>query len=152
MTTRLRKRTTWQPLISEQLPSSFSTLYSGSSFHFKASFYLTFYRAISLGLIGAFFPLYPWSWYTIMVIFLLVNFVVSFKMFRLPLPNSLLTSFTAVLTPSLYPSDTPVHIAFIANFHIVNSVTTTGLIAVWALVQFLTADLHYEWNRVMSRV
>ena len=113
---------------------------------------LTFYRAISLGLIGAFFPLYPWSWYTIMVIFLLVNFVVSFKMFRLPLPNSLLTSFTAVLTPSLYPSDTPVHIAFIANFHIVNSVTTTGLIAVWALVQFLTADLHYEWNRVMSRV
>jgi len=119
--------------------------------HFRATpFFLlhTSFRAISLGLIGAFFPLYPWSWYTIMVLFLLVNFFVSFKMFRLPLPNSLLTSFTAVLTPSLYPSDTPVHIAFIANFHIVNSVTTTGLIAVCALVQFLTADLHFEWNRV----
>ena len=110
---------------------------------------LTHCRAISLGLIGAFFPLYPWSWYTIMVLFLLVNFFISFKVFHLPLPNSLLTSFTAVLTPSLYPSDTPVHIAFIANFHIVNSVTTTALIAVCSLVQFLTADLHFEWNRVI---
>ena len=41
-----------------------------------------------------------------------------------------------------------VHIAFIANFHILNSVTTTAMIAVCALVQFLTADLHFEWNRV----
>jgi len=119
--------------------------------HFRATpFFLlhTSFRAISLGLIGAFFPLYPWSWYTIMVLFLLINFFVSFKMFKLPLPNSLLTSFTAVLTPSLYPSDTAVHIAFIANFHILNSVTTTAMIAVCALVQFLTADLHFEWNRV----
>ena len=67
-------------------------------------------RSISLGLIAALFPLYPWSWYTIMVLFLLINFFVSFKMFKLPLPNSLLTSFTAVLTPSLYPSDTAVDI------------------------------------------
>ena len=81
--------------------------------HFRATpFFLlhTSFRAISLGLIGAFFPLYPWSWYTIMVLFLLINFFVSFKMFKLPLPNSLLTSFTAVLTPSLYPSDTAVDI------------------------------------------
>ena len=83
--------------------------------HFRATpFFLlhTSFRAISLGLIGAFFPLYPWSWYTIMVLFLLINFFVSFKMFKLPLPNSLLTSFTAVLTPSLYPSDTAVDIFF----------------------------------------
>ena len=81
--------------------------------HFRATpFFLlhTSFRAISLGLIGAFFPLYPWSWYTIMVLFLLINFFVSFKMFKLPLPNSLLTSFTAVLTPSLYPSDTAVDV------------------------------------------
>jgi len=124
--------------------------------HFRATpFFLlhTSFRSISLGLIAAFFPLYPWSWYAIMILFLAVNFVVAFKMFGLSLPNSFLTSFTSVLTPSIYPSDAPVReIAFIAKFHIANSIITTVFIALCALVQFFTsAELDQEWNSLEMR-
>ena len=112
-----------------------------------------FPRSISLGLIAAFFPLYPWSWYAIIILLLAVNFAVAFKMFNLSPVASFLTSFTSVLTPSIYPSDAPVRtIAFIANFHIANSIITTVFIAVCALVQFFTAaDLEQEWTSFEMR-
>merc|ERR1719239_2018780 len=83
-----------------------------------------------------------------MILFLAVNFVVASKMFSLSLPNSFLTSFTSVLTPSIYPSDAPVReIAFIAKFNI-----TTVFIALCALVQFFTsAELDQEWNSLEMR-
>merc|ERR1712108_38555 len=116
--------------------------------HFRATpFFLlhTSFRSISLGLIAAFLPLYPWSWYAIMILFLAVNFIVAFKMFSLSLPNSFPPSFT--------PSDAPVRtIAFIANFHIANSIITTVFIALCALVQFLTAaELDQEWTSLEMR-
>jgi len=124
--------------------------------HFRATpFFLlhTSFRSISLGLIAAFLPLYPWSWYAIMILFLAVNFAVAFKMFSLSMWNSFLTSFTSVLTPSIYPSDAPVRpIAFIANFHIANSIITTVFIALCALVQFFTAaELDLEWSSFEMR-
>jgi len=118
--------------------------------HFRATpFFLlhTSFRSLSLGLIGAFLPFYPWSWYTVMFLFLGVNFLVNLKVFFFPPLISVLTAFTAVLTPSIYPTDTPVHITVVANFHIVNSVTTTAIIALCALVQSLSVDLRYEWNK-----
>ena len=83
-----------------------------------------------------------------MLLFLLVNFVTAFKMFTISVPNAILTSFTSVLTPSIYPSDNPVRtIAFIAKFHIFNSIITTVFIALCALVQFFTAaKLDKAWN------
>jgi len=119
--------------------------------HFRATpFFLlhTSFRSISLGLIAALVPLYPWSWCAIMLLFLLVNFVTAFKMFTISVPNAILTSFTSVLTPSIYPSDNPVRtIAFIAKFHIFNSIITTVFIALCALVQFFTAaKLDKAWN------
>ena len=83
-----------------------------------------------------------------MLLFLLVNFVAAFKMFTISVPNAILTSFTSVLTPSIYPSDNPVRtIAFIAKFHIFNSIITTVFIALSALVQFFTAaKLDKAWN------
>ena len=122
-----------------------------SASHFRATpFFLLHisFRAIGLGLVGAFLPI-P-AWYLILAILLLLNFVISFKIFHLPLLISSLTSFTSVLTPSLYPSDTSFHIAFIANFHIVNSVTTTAIIILGALVNSLTVDMQYEWSRWYS--
>ena len=82
-----------------------------------------------------------------MFLFLGVNFLVNLKVFFFPPLISVLTAFTAVLTPSIYPTDTPVHITVVANFHIVNSVTTTAIIALCALVQSLSVDLRYEWNK-----
>lgn len=124
--------------------------------HFRATpFFLlhTSFRSISLGLIAAFLPLYPWSWYAITILFLAVNFVVALKMFSLSLSSSFLTSFTSVLTPSIYPSDAPVRpIAFIAKFHVANSIITTIFIALCALVQFFTAaNLDEEWNILEMR-
>ena len=88
-----------------------------------------------------------------MILFLVVNFAVAFKMFSLSMWNSFLTSFTSVLTPSIYPSDAPVRpIAFIANFHIANSIITTVFIALCALVQFFTAaELEQEWSSFEMR-
>ena len=116
--------------------------------HFRATpFFLLHisFRAISLGLVAAFIPI--WSWYLILGTLVLVNFSVSFKIFHHSLLVSFLTSFTSVLTPSLYPSDTPIHIASIANFHMVNSLSTTVLIFLAALINSLTIDLEYEWSR-----
>ena len=83
-----------------------------------------------------------------MLLLLLVNFVTAFKILTISVPNAILTSFTSVLTPSIYPSDNPVRtIAFIAKFHIFNSIITTVFIALCALVQFFTAaKLDMAWN------
>ena len=81
-----------------------------------------------------------------MLLFLLVNFVAAFKMFTISVPNAILTSFTSVLTPSIYPSDNPVRpIAFIAKFHIFNSIITTVFIALCALskLQFVGGNMKY---------
>ena len=143
----------WQLLTSEPHHSFCFIPPSGRSHQILQYFNHLFRRSISLGLIAAFFPLYPWSWYAIMILFLAVNFVVASKMFSLSLPNSFLTSFTSVLTPSIYPSDAPVReIAFIAKFHIANSIITTVFIALCALVQFFTsAELDQEWNSLEMR-
>ena len=44
-----------------------------------------------------------------------------------------MTSLSAMLTPSLYPTDTATHIAQLAKFHILNSISTTAVIVISAI-------------------
>ena len=54
-------------------------------------------------------------------------------MFSLSSLYSTMTSLSAMLTPSLYPTDTATHIAQLAKFHILNSISTTAVIVISAI-------------------
>ena len=101
--------------------------------HFRATpFFLlhTSYRAASLGLVSAFLPV--WSWIIILSTLLTVNFLLASKIFSMSRLHSLMTSMTAILTPSLYPTDEAAHMTEIAKFHILNSTCVSAVITVTA--------------------
>jgi len=101
--------------------------------HFRATpFFLlhTSYRAVSLGLVAAFLPV--WAWCIIIAVLMITNFIIAYKICDLSGLFASMTSFTAILTPSLYPTDTAVHISLLARFHIINSVSTTAVIVIAA--------------------
>jgi len=103
--------------------------------HFRATpFFLlhTSYRAVSLGLVAAFLPV--WAWILIIASLLLTNFVLTVKIFALPKLYSGMTAMTAILTPSLYPTETATHISILAKFHILNSISVSGVIVIAAII------------------
>ena len=65
-------------------------------------------------------------------VLLSTNFIIAYKIFHLTGLFSLITSFTAILTPSLYPTDQAIHISLLGRFHILNSVALTAVIVVAA--------------------
>ena len=74
---------------------------------------------------------------------MITNFIIAYKIFDLSAVYSCMTSFTAILTPSLYPTDTAVHISLLGRFHILNSVSTTAVIvfAAFTTNSYTQADL-----------
>ena len=69
-----------------------------------------------------------------MLSLLVTNFVITLKVFSQPKLNSCMTSMTAILTPSLYPTKSATHITVLARFHIINSITVSGVIVIAAIV------------------
>lgn len=65
-------------------------------------------------------------------VLLITNFIIAYKIFSLSEVFSCMTSLTAILTPSLYPTDTAIHISLLGRFHIINSVSTTAVIVIAA--------------------
>ena len=103
--------------------------------HFRATpFFLlhTSYRAVSLGLVAAFLPV--WAWILIIASLLITNFLLTVKIFALPKLYSGMTAMTAILTPSLYPTETATHISILAKFHILNSISVSGVIVIAAII------------------
>jgi len=115
--------------------------------HFRATpFFLlhTSYRAISLGLVAAFLPV--WAWCIIIAVLLTANFIIAYKIFDLSGLFSLITSFTAILTPSLYPTDQAIHISLLGRFHIMNSVATTAVIVIAAFTTNNVTQDNLVWT------
>jgi len=116
--------------------------------HFRATpFFLlhTSYRAVSLGLVAAFLPV--WAWIIIMLILLLLNFIITAKIFSMPKLYSTMTSMTAILTPSMYPTMEATHISILAKFHILNTVAVSGVIVIAALISnWFTID-QLKWKQ-----
>ena len=115
--------------------------------HFRATpFFLlhTSYRAVSLGLVAAFLPV--WGWCIIIAVLLASNFIIAFKIFHLSGLFSLMTSFTAILTPSLYPTDQAINIALLARFHVMNSVSTTAVIVIAAFTTNSVTQDNLVWS------
>eukprot|EP00090_Calanus_glacialis_P038617 TRINITY_DN67338_c0_g1_i1.p1 TRINITY_DN67338_c0_g1~~TRINITY_DN67338_c0_g1_i1.p1 ORF type:complete len:414 (-),score=51.90 TRINITY_DN67338_c0_g1_i1:164-1405(-) len=115
--------------------------------HFRATpFFLlhTSYRAISLGLVCAFLPV--WAWCIIIAVLLSTNFIIAYKIFDHSGLFSLMTSFTAILTPSLYPTDHAVHISLLGRFHILNSVATTAVIVIAAFTTNSVTQDNLVWT------
>jgi len=101
--------------------------------HFRATpFFLlhTSYRAVSLGLVSAFLPV--WAWIIILTTLLALNFILASKIFNMTRLHALMTSLTSILTPSLYPTEEATHISVIAKFHILNSACVSAVIMVSA--------------------
>ena len=95
---------------------------------------------------AAFLPV--WAWILIMLSLLLTNFIITVKVFSLPKLHSFMTSMTAILTPSLYPTQSATHITILAKFHIINSITVSGVIVVAAIItNSFTLD-SLVWNPV----
>ena len=69
-----------------------------------------------------------------MLSLLFTNFIITLKVFSQPKLNSCMTSMTAILTPSLYPTKSATHITVLAKFHIINSITVSGVIVIAAII------------------
>ena len=101
--------------------------------HFRATpFFLlhTSYRAVCLGLVAAFLPV--WAWIIILSSLLVINFVLTSQIFNMSRLHSMMTALTAILTPSLYPTDEATNISVIAKFHILNSASVSAVIVIAA--------------------
>ena len=101
--------------------------------HFRATpFFLlhTSYRAVCLGLVSAFLPV--WAWIIILATLLSINFLLASRLFSMSRLHSMMTSMTSILTPSLYPTEEAAHITEIAKFHIINSACVAAVITVTA--------------------
>ena len=101
--------------------------------HFRATpFFLlhTSYRAVCLGLVAAFLPV--WAWIIILSSLLIINFLLTSQIFNMSRLHSLMTALTAILTPSLYPTDAATNISVIAKFHILNSALVSAVIVMAA--------------------
>lgn len=117
--------------------------------HFRATpFFLlhTSYRAVSIGLVAAFLPV--WAWILIMLSLLVTNFIITLQVFSQSKLNSCMTSMTAILTPSLYPTETATHITILAKFHIINSITVSGVIVIAAIISNSFTMDSLVWNPV----
>ena len=79
-----------------------------------------------------------WAWIIIMLILLLLNFIITAKIFSMPKLYSAMTSMTAILTPSMYPTMEATHISILAKFHILNTVAVSGVIVIAALIRKLS--------------
>ena len=103
--------------------------------HFRATpFFLlhTSYRAVTLGLVAAFLPV--WAWIIIISSLLVTNFIVTNKIFSMPKLYSSLTAITAIMTPSMYPTKQATHISILAKFQIINSISVAGVIVIVAII------------------
>lgn len=103
--------------------------------HFRATpFFLlhTSYRAVTLGLVAAFLPV--WAWIIIISSLLITNFIVTNKIFSMPKLYSSLTAITAIMTPSMYPTKQATHISILAKFQIINSISVAGVIVIAAII------------------
>lgn len=59
-----------------------------------------------------------------------------------------MTSMTAILTPSLYPTESATHITILAKFHIINSITVSGVIVIAAIISNSFTMDSLVWNPV----
>ena len=55
---------------------------------------------------------------------------------------------TAILTPSLYPTESATHITILAKFHIINSITVSGVIVIAAIISNSFTMDSLVWNPV----
>jgi len=103
--------------------------------YFRASpFFLlhVLFRGLSLGLIISLTP--NWVGLLLVVLVVLSNLLQLKLLLNLPYMQVLVSSLTSVLTPAVFPGRYPLSIQKIARFQIINSVSTSVLIFIGAVV------------------
>ena len=83
-----------------------------------------------------------------MLSLLFTNFVITLKVFSQSKLNSCMTAMTAIMTPSLYPTQSATHITILAKFHIINSITVSGVIVIAAIISNSFTMDSLVWNPV----
>jgi len=101
------------------------------------------YRGLALATVLAYLPL--WGCGIIFLLFLITNFLVALLVFKFPYYRASLTSFTALITPSVYPISTPTPFETLNRFHIINTATTTSLIFILCLFTAFLSNADYVW-------